>query len=62
MKQILKKILFGDDADFFLHGNYPIIILVETLDRERSTVEVTFEVENTNELPKLSKRFSRRNA
>lgn len=46
MKQTLTKTLFGKEADFFLTAKNPKIIKVQELDRERSAVEITFEVEN----------------
>jgi len=45
MKQTITKTFFGEDAIFFKNGTNPKIIKVQTLDRERSAVEITIEVE-----------------
>ena len=45
MKQTLTTIFFGKEANFFINAKSPKIIKVQKLDRERSAVELTFEVD-----------------
>lgn len=45
MKQTLTKEFYGNDADFFI-GKFVKISEIKELNRERSVVKVTFEVEN----------------
>jgi len=43
MKQTITKTFFNEEADFFI-GKFVKISEIKELDRERSAVEITFEV------------------
>jgi len=45
MKQTLTKTFFGKEANFFI-GKFVKISEIKELDRERSAIKITFEVEN----------------
>lgn len=45
MTRTLTKEFFGEDADFFI-GKFVKISEIKEIDRERSAIEITFEVEN----------------
>jgi len=46
MKTTITKEFFGEEADFFINAKTSKISQIKKLDRERSAIAITFEVEN----------------